>query len=74
MVVVPAALTALVAMGWTHERALQDPAAAAPRNLDVVELWSGSGAVAGAAGRCGMRVKTCYEDRVPGVTGRRCSA
>ena len=69
--VVPAALTALVAMGWTLERALQDPAAAAPRNLDVVELWSGVGAVAGAAARCGMRVKTFDRDRMPGVADRR---
>ena len=72
--VVPEALTTLVTMGWTLERALQDPAAAAPRNLDVVELWSGVGAVARAAARRAMHTKTFDRARVPGTTDGRGAA
>ena len=75
MSTVPPLLQALCVFGLTLENALNMPEAAAPREVDVVELWCGVGSIVAAASAAGYVVRKFDKHRVPGVTdteGRAC--
>ena len=57
----------LEVFGWSLSTVLQLPQARAPRTLQVVEVWSGVGAITGAATKQGIRSKGFDNKRRPGV-------
>ena len=64
-------LCGLVVFGWTVDSVLRSSLAAdAARDLDVVELFSGVGAVHRAAQSLGLRSAVFDKFRVPGVTDK----